>query len=100
MSCIKTGCHVYIEPYGEFAYGDAYQFGDTFVFLLVQVNRAQILGERVHAIVSHVDQWFDKGAMEKHPYANSTLISRSAELFGYEGLPFEEAAPEHAKSRG
>jgi hypothetical protein len=98
MSCIKTGCHIHIEPYGEFAYGDAYRLGDTLVFRLVKVSRTQIRDELIHAIVKDVDVWFDKGAMEKDPSVNSTLISRSATLFGYEGLPFEEATAEHAKN--
>lgn len=27
MSCTKTGCHVWIEPYNEWAYGDAFEVG-------------------------------------------------------------------------
>lgn len=25
MTCIKTGCHIWIEPYQEYAYGDAFE---------------------------------------------------------------------------
>lgn len=25
MTCVKTGCHIYIEPYQEYAYGDAFE---------------------------------------------------------------------------
>src|SRR5262245_12940789 len=25
MPCIKTGCHIWIQPYREYAYGDAFE---------------------------------------------------------------------------
>lgn len=27
MTCIKTGCHIFIEQYDEYAYGDAFEVG-------------------------------------------------------------------------
>lgn len=27
MSCTKTGCHIWIEPWHEWAYGDAFEIG-------------------------------------------------------------------------
>lgn len=81
MPCVKTGCHIWIEPYQEFAYGDAFEIEpilpedhmlwhkipreerdkvkNTAYFNLVHAGREPINGfDHVHYIVHNYDNWF------------------------------------------
>lgn len=84
MTCVKTGCHIYLEPYGEYAYGDAfeiepilpedhklwYKIGkedalkikNTAYFNLVARSREPINGmDHIHYVVHDWDNWFNQG---------------------------------------
>lgn len=42
MTCTRTGCHIWIEPYNEFAYGDAFEvspFATKDEKIIARVNR-------------------------------------------------------------
>lgn len=44
--CIKTGAHVYLAPYGEYAYGDAFLMGGVYLFRIVARSRDPIFPYR------------------------------------------------------
>ena len=79
MTCTKTGCHIYIEPYQEWAYGDAFELGSVAYFRIVQRSFTPL--DRVqHYTVVDYDSWFDKDGTV------STLISDAFVSHGYEGI--------------
>jgi hypothetical protein len=82
MACIKTGCHLWLESYGEYAYGDAFQFQDVFVFRIVARSFGPINKFHVkHFTVEHITHWFDEHER------TSTLIATHCVNHGYEGAP-------------
>lgn len=83
MNCIKTGAHVYLDPYDEWAYGDAFQLGDHTYFRLYAKDFKPIRPVK-HFTVYMIDQWWDedKTSMEQ----NSTLIATAWRYHGYEGI--------------
>lgn len=82
MTCVKTGCHIYIIPYGLFAYGDAHQVGvgGDFFFRLVDTDTGP-LNPFLHYEVNEYDSWWDKNK------AVSTLVAARLNVisYGYEG---------------
>jgi len=112
MTCIKTGCRVWLVEYQEFAYGDAHEFypwqteqeinsvlrvlprekQDMIhsTLLLRLVSRVRPSQDDsgitdIHFIVYHINEWFDKDSKV------STLITNNYKNLGYYGLPFEKA---------
>lgn len=81
MTCIKTGCHVFIEPYGEYAYGDAYEVAAVRYFRLVQRSRKP-LAPTLHFTIHSFHDWFDKDCAEHI----STLITTQSRNHGYHGI--------------
>lgn len=86
MKCIKTGCNAYIEQYGEWVHGDAYEApsGDL-VIRVCQISREPFA--RRHFTVLDVSHWFDRD--ETSAKRNSTLIAAPGVFFAlaYEGEP-------------
>lgn len=80
MSCIKTGCLAWIEPYNEWAYGDGFCVAGVYYFRFVQrfTERPNI---PLHFTIYDFDNWFDKDS------SMSTLISSHTIFHGYEGIP-------------
>lgn len=97
MTCLRTGCHVWIEPYREFAYGDAFALErilesapkDTWVkakhagimehirpvylFRLVARDFAPINGRTdVDFIVHEFGHWFGK---DGQPYGRASGLT-------------------------
>jgi len=83
MTCTKTGCHIYIWPYQEYAYGDAFEIGPTAYFRLVQRSFTPLF-PMIHYTVRDIADWFDQDGSSQRP---STLISHDWVSFGYEGTP-------------
>jgi hypothetical protein len=103
MPCIKTGAHVYIEPYGEYVWCDAFSLDARCnwnnaklasykvliepVYLFRIVRRSfEPLTPRLHFTVHSYDQWFDNGSF--HPSTHkgiSTMFSAEVTNHGYEG---------------
>lgn len=80
MTCLKTGCHIYLEQYHEYAYGDAFVYGaGVYLFRLVTVDREPV-APTLHFTVYEIADWFDKGR------SNSTLIAVNTRNHGYEGI--------------
>lgn len=91
MTCVKTGCHIYIIPYGTYAYGDAHQVGDVFFFRLV-LTTDDPPPHVLHYEVNGFDSWWDRGQESgAHP---STLIAHVADVipYGYDGRDINEFA--------
>lgn len=59
MSCVKTGCHVFLEPYRMWALGDAFElYGVTyFRFSVLSYNRIR---DVKHFTVHDWEHWFDE----------------------------------------
>lgn len=81
MACIKTGCLAYIEPYDEWAYGDAFELDGVYYFRLVQRFFEHPKNVPLHFTIHGYDNWFDKDTKM------STLISSVVTNHGYEGIP-------------
>lgn len=114
MTCVKTGVHVYIDEYGEYAYGDAFLyspwhngFDKQLVLRRLSINERSLINDTllirascrslkpinsmtvVHFRIRTVSEWFGRHneIMHKHP---STIISNNYENFGYEGIEIEK----------
>lgn len=97
MTCTRTGAHIYLWQYGEFAYCDAFEVkgnwddtkgsGDVAYFRIVQTSH-QPLRPLVHYIVHDVDNWFKD-------FPTSTLITKADGFsnLGYDGRPIKEVLP-------
>ena len=83
MTCVKTGCHIYLAEYNQYAYGDAHEYNGVYVFRLVGGPSFDPLATRLHFTVIESKEWFDKYTTD----GNSTLISTSVQPHGYEGVP-------------
>lgn len=102
MTCVKTGCHIWLVPYQEFAYGDAFRLEpvlrcnshiwqklrqqdlanliqDFYCFRLVSRNKAPINGrDTVDFVVYDWDQWFGQPEFNSQCRGPaSTLISNN-----------------------
>lgn len=100
ITCIKSGCNVYLEEYGAWVHGDAYadegRGRDVLVIRVSQVKHSMVPFEgerRQHFRVSRIDQWYDR---HKHEQSGgwhvSTLISSGSgwkKLGDYDGEPIE-----------
>lgn len=94
MQCIKTGCDVYVEQYGEWVHGDAYREGGLLIVRSAGEDREAPFGPMRHFTVQSVAQWWDRpGSMNR----SSTLVADQWQCHGYNGLPLDgevDAAPE------
>lgn len=84
IQCVKTGAVVWLEEYQEWAYGDAFEGDDFFVFRLCQRGFAPVRS-RKHFTVHQIAHWWD--ADRTSTETNSTLIAyaQHVENHGYEG---------------
>ena len=84
MQCIKTGCQAYLEPYGEYVYGDAHLVAGTLVLRICLRSHAGPVDSMLHFTVRHVDGWFDK---DNSKVPDSTLLAANFTNHGYSGKP-------------
>jgi|DEB0MinimDraft_12_1074336.scaffolds.fasta_scaffold07182_6 hypothetical protein len=84
MKCTKTGCHIFISDYDEWAYGDAFEGNGLALFRLVVTDRKP-LRDVVHYTVFTCDVWFERDNPEQ---PTSTLISANFINHGYKGIPY------------
>ena len=82
LTCIKTGCTAYLDPYGEMLHGDLFQVDDTDV-VLMRVCARDVGGTHAHAYIDTFTHWFD--AERTSGTHNSTLVGRMTK-FNYDGL--------------
>lgn len=87
MACVKTGAHIYLEPYGEYAYGDAFEVDQIAYFRIVETRRSPIR-PKLHYTVQFFENWFDQ-----HSGGVSTLITKSETFInhGYDGKEISNA---------
>lgn len=95
MTCTKTGAHIYIEQYDEYAYCDAFELeldapgigainvAKVAYFRVVEVSFGKPLYPNLHYKVWNVADWFDR----ERTGLVSTLISDNFTNLGYEGRP-------------
>lgn len=85
MICEKTGCDVYIVPYGVWAHGDAHKLDNgTYIFRLSCPSLEPIYN-RLHYTIHSLEHWFDR----HNTY--STLIAVDVTYHGYAGVREPEA---------
>lgn len=86
MSCIKTGCYLFLEPYNLWAYGDAHMdtFEEVYIFRICQIETRPI-GPKLHFTVRDWDYFFDG---ELVPKKNATMICPNIKVtnHGYDGV--------------
>jgi hypothetical protein len=84
MTCIKTGCQIYLTQLGIWAYGDAHQCGDAYFFRLVEEYALPRQGA-LHFEIGNYDTWWDR-----HRDV-STLIANASDCVahGYTGTPID-----------
>jgi hypothetical protein len=78
MTCTKTGCHVYLECYDEFLYGDAYETGNIACFRIAGRSKDPFQ-KRIHYRVKDFNHWFDAETN------TSLLITEEFIRYSYEG---------------
>lgn len=94
MTCVKTGCHIYLIPYGTFAYGDAHEVAGALFFRLVSVLD-QPLSNVLHYEINNFDSWWGKefhSGVANITGPTSTLVCDSADVisYGYDGRDIRE----------
>lgn len=87
MTCTHTGAHVWIEQYGEFAYGDAFEVESVAYFNIVMRSRSPITTRVKHYTVHEIEHWFGPHELDTNVEGKSVLISARFTNHGYEGVP-------------
>jgi hypothetical protein len=86
MSCIKTGCSLFLEPYGLWAYGDAHMdtYEEVYIFRICELKR--VTNSVRHFTVRDWDYFFDEELVAKG--RNATLIAPNIHVtnHGYDGI--------------
>ena len=78
MTCIKTGAHVFLEEYGEWAYGDVHLVNGVHILRVAQVEFSPIYLDKHFTFHAITNWWKDK------PYG--TIIASFATNHGYNGV--------------
>lgn len=93
MQCERTGAHIWIEPYGEWAVCDLHREGMIWVARISAVAHNPMRAYN-NGDVLNADTWFDreKLALVGRSLVVSTLIMPSTQFVyhGYEGVPVKE----------
>ena len=90
MACIKTGAHVFLEEYGEFAYGDMHQFNGTYILRKAGQGPKPINGlDLIHFQVFNVEVIWDGS-----PYG--VIVCSGVMDHGYDGKKIKDVLP-HVK---
>lgn len=103
MTCTKTGALIYVEQYGEYAYGDAFEVSgsqtvpigfenyevDNHVayFNIVLRSRSPINGMLKHYTVHNIEHWFGPHELDTTIEGKSVLIAADFTNHGYDGVP-------------
>jgi hypothetical protein len=86
MTCVKTGCHIYLAEYREWAYGDAFEVDDVAIFHIVE-RGFEPLREVKHFTIHRLTHTFGP----RNPTMDNTGILISGmgywETHGYNGVP-------------
>lgn len=99
MTCTKTGAQIYIEQYGEYAYGDAFEVRTPIVgslkgseiynvayFNIVMRSRSPINLPVKHYTVHDIEHWFGPHCLDVSVEGKSVLISANFTNHGYDGV--------------
>lgn len=101
MQCERTGAHIWIEPYGEWAVCDLFREG---VIWVARISAVAFDPMRTYnnGDVLNADAWFDREKMAQlgRGLVVSTLIMPSTQFayHGYEGIPVKDAKTRAALS--
>lgn len=118
MTCTRTGAHIWLEPYGEWLYGDAFEIGQGWDRETdLGVGRAMLLGGYgvsnwpiktiayfnivarsfkpvngllvKHYTVHSWEEWFNQGDIEQQ-LRGSFLVTNNFTNHGYYGEPIDD----------
>lgn len=86
MTCIKTGCQVFLDGYQEYAYGDAFLIDGVYLFRLCERSFTPINWPIKHFTIENYANWFDDDRTSQK--INSTLIAEAKDVtdHGYDGI--------------
>lgn len=86
--CEKTGAHIYLYEYGEWARCDVFRTNGGALIARIAVYERHPLQKVVHYRIDKIDEWWDRDSI----HGISTLLSDHGgfEYLGYEGVPIEE----------
>lgn len=89
MTCIKTGCLIYLQQYGEWAYGDAHKCDDILVIRTVWRGRKfpQEYGPNRHFTIHSILEWFDGDQHLRTNDLTGTLVVNQWTNHGMDGIP-------------
>ncbi len=88
MTCIKTGAVIFIEPYQEFAYCDAFEINNIAYFRIVErirLGQSKDILLDINYVIYDYQNWFDKDSK-----TTSTLITNNYIYVGYNAKPYDE----------
>lgn len=90
MTCIKTGCHVWLEPHQQWAYGDAFEMFGVHFFRLCEKrfhrDGGPILPTK-HFTVTDWALWFDEDKTSQDHNSVMVCDPFSVTNHGYDGVP-------------
>lgn len=86
MTCIKTGCDVFLKNYNEWLHGDAFEFAGVLVIRVCHRSRQPESPVRHFTVINNA-AWYDED--ETSMARNSTLLVRPGMWtnHGYDGIP-------------
>jgi hypothetical protein len=92
MTCVRTGCQIFVEPYQEYAYGDGFKVGNVYVFRLCKRSFSPINWPIKHFTIENFEHWFDEDRTSQK--TNSTMIvpARYVTDHGYDGVGIQQEA--------
>jgi len=108
MPCIRTGAHIYIEPYQEWAISDAFEIEPLLsqarwmelhrlwgspplpglYYFRISHRSREPLRDTHHFTIHDYDNWFDKDGKE------SLLVTNNCSYHGYNGMEIKDGISE------
>ena len=83
MQCVKTGAHVFLEEYGSWVYGDAFQYGGALFVNAVYAGHDPARPVK-HYTAHRIDHWFNESRTSEA--APSVLVVAGWSDHGYDGV--------------
>lgn len=86
IQCIKTGAQIFLEEYGTWVYGDAFEADDFFIF---RVGSQSFTPEasRKHFQINLIAHWFDQDVDGR--YGTLIAYAQNVTNLGYDGVPID-----------
>lgn len=89
ITCIRTGCQVYLTQTGEYLWGDAFEGPDFFVFNVVGKSYSPLNVPVRHFTVQHIDHWWNERSTSSSAPSVLLAFKANSTNHGYDGVPDE-----------